>query len=105
MCIRDSDKDIKTGTKRMDEAYKECKDLAPKVAELGKRVAQLELKDMKGLKLFREALKLGTLALSPLDGNKIATKSFDLGMGVGGAVGSYAFDKITNGALEGTILS
>ncbi|NBZ88825.1 hypothetical protein [Stagnihabitans tardus] len=97
------DKDIAEKSKQMEALYKQTKDLAPKVAELGKRIAQLELKDMKGIKVFREALKLGTIALSPLDGNNIATKTFDLAMGLGGSAGGYAFDKITSGALEGSV--
>ena len=96
------DKDIKEKFKALEALYKETKDLAPKVAELGKRMVQIDLKEMKGLKLFREGLKLATLALSPLDGNNISTKAFDLGMGVGGTVGGYAFDKITSKAIEGS---
>ena len=37
------------------------------------------------------------------DGNKIATKAFDLGTGIGGSLGGYAWDKVSNGALEGTV--
>jgi len=32
-----------------------------------------------------------------------ATKGFDIGMGIGGAVGGYAYDKVTSGALEGSV--
>lgn len=97
------DKLIADKTKEMEALYKETKDLAPKVAELGKRVAALEQKDLKGLKIFREGLKFALLGLSPLDGNKIATKAFDLGMGVGGAAGGYAWDKLSQGVLEGSV--
>lgn len=96
------DKNITDKSKALEILYKETKDLAPKVAELGKRMVQIDQKDMKGLKLFREGLKLGTLALTPLDGNNIATKAFDLGMGLGGGAGGYAFDKISSKAIEGS---
>jgi hypothetical protein len=37
-----------------------------------------------------------------LDGNGVATKAKDIGMGVGGAVGGYAFDKISSKAIDGS---
>lgn len=86
-----------------EKLYETTKAWAPEIAKLGKRVADIEMKDMKGIKLFREGLKLATLALAPLDGNQIATKGFDIGMGIGGAVGGYAYDKFTSGALEGSV--
>jgi len=83
--------------------YADTKAWAPEVKKLSARMAELKLKDMKGLKIFREALKFAMLGLAPIDGNAIATTATSLGLGIGGAVGGYAYDKITNKALEGTI--
>ncbi len=66
------------------------------------RVKQLSMKDPKALKVFREGLKFASLALAPIDGNSVATTAKDLGMGLGGAVGGYAFDKISSKAIDGT---
>jgi len=85
------------------ELYSDLKSWAPTIKEAAKRVADLMLKDMKGLKVFREALKFAALGLAPLDGNNIATKATDLGLGLGGAVGGYVYDKITSKALDGTV--
>lgn len=82
--------------------YADTKKWAPEIKTVTDRVSKLELKDSKGLKLFREGLKIATLGLSALDGNGIATKAKDIGMGVGGAVGGYAFDKITSKAIDGS---
>jgi hypothetical protein len=97
------DRIIAEKSKEADALYETTKQWAPEIASLGKRVAELEVKDPKGVKIFREALKLGTLALAPLDGNQIATKGFDLGMGIGGAAGGYVYDKVSSGALEGSV--
>lgn len=83
--------------------YGEARNWAKSVKDLVARVKKLTLKDPKGLKVFREGLKFAALALSPIDGNSIATSAKDLGMGVGGAVGGYAYDKITSKALDGTV--
>lgn len=96
------DKVIKEKSTEAEKLYEETKKWAPVVADLGKRVKEIELKDPKGIKVFREGLKLATLALAPLDGNQIATKGFDLGMGIGGAAGGYVYDKVTSKALEGS---
>jgi hypothetical protein len=82
--------------------YADTKKWAPEIKTVSERVSKLELKDSKGLKLFREGLKIATLGLSVLDGNGVATKAEDIGMGVGGAVGGYAFDKISSKAIDGS---
>ncbi|WP_331252395.1 hypothetical protein [Ruegeria lacuscaerulensis] len=96
--------------KAVDEAiskvqimYADTRTWAPKIKDLMKRVAQLKIKDPKGLKVFREGLKFAALATSPIDGNAIANTTKDLALGVGGAVGGYAYDKITSKALDGTV--
>lgn len=83
--------------------YMTAKGWAKPVKKLDAEVDRLKQKDLKGLKVFREALKLSALALAPIDGNSIAASAKDLGMGIGGAVGGYAYDKITSKALDGTV--
>ncbi len=83
--------------------YDKIKTWAKTVADLGKRVKELELKDPKGLKVFREALKFCMLATSIFDGNKVATDMTNIGTGIITAGSSYVYDKITSKALEGTI--
>ncbi|WP_247676761.1 MULTISPECIES: hypothetical protein [unclassified Leisingera] len=83
--------------------YGDARDWASNIKELMKRVKALTIKDPKALKVFREGLKFAALALSPIDGNSIATGAKDLALGVGGAVGGYAYDKITSKALDGTV--
>lgn len=83
--------------------YADTRKWANTIKDLMKRVNQLKLKDPKGLKVFREALKLAALATSPIDGNSIATGAKDLALGVGGAAGGYAYDKLTNLALDGSV--
>jgi len=48
-------------------------------------------------------LKFAALALSPIDGNSIASSAKSLGLGVGGAVGGYVYDKISSKVLDGTV--
>jgi hypothetical protein len=83
--------------------YANMKSWVPKVKELVDRVGQLEIKDPKYLKVFREVLKFAALATSIFDGNEIAAKAKDIGMGIGAASVGYAFDKITSKAIDGTI--
>lgn len=83
--------------------YGDTRKWAAEVKALMKRVKQLQLKDSAGLKVFREALKLAAVPLAIIDGNSIATSAKDLGMGLGSAVGGYAYDKITSKALDGTV--
>jgi hypothetical protein len=54
-------------------------------------------------RIFREGLKVCSLALAPLDGNGIATTAKDLGLGIGSAVGGYAYDKICSKAIDGSV--
>ena len=83
--------------------FNKVKTWAPKVKELVDRVAELDIKDPKYLKVFREALKFAALATSIFDGNAVAEKAKDLALGLGGAAGGYVFDKIASKALDGTI--
>ncbi|MCB4458183.1 MULTISPECIES: hypothetical protein [Leisingera] len=83
--------------------YADARGWANNIKDLMKRVKALTIKDPKALKVFREGLKFAALALAPLDGNSIATGAKDLALGVGGAVGGYAYDKITSKVLDGTV--
>ncbi|OBY25635.1 hypothetical protein A9D60_21390 [Leisingera sp. JC1] len=83
--------------------YADARGWANNIKDLMKRVTALTIKDPKALKVFREGLKFAALALSPIDGNSIATGAKDLALGVGGAVGGYAYDKITSKVLDGTV--
>ncbi|WP_254604259.1 hypothetical protein [Leisingera sp. ANG59] len=83
--------------------YADARGWANNIKDLMKRVKALTIKDPKALKVFREGLKFAALALSPIDGNSIATGAKDLALGVGGAVGGYAYDKITSKVLDGTV--
>jgi hypothetical protein len=93
---------VETNIGKIHVMYADTKKWAPEIKTVSERVSKLELKDSKGLKLFREGLKFATLGLSVLDGNGVATKAKDIGMGVGGAVGGYAFDKISSKAIDGS---
>ena len=83
--------------------YAETRTWEKPVNDLTKRVKALEIKDPKALKVFREALKFAALGLSPIDGNSVATGAKELGLGVGGAVGGYAIDKIKGKMIDGTV--
>lgn len=83
--------------------YDTIKGWAKTVTELGNRVTELQLRDPKGLKVFREALKFCMLATAIFDGNSVAEKAKDLGMGIGAAGASYAYDKIVSKSVDGTI--
>ena len=83
--------------------YEKIKTWAKTVADLGKRVKELELKDPKGLKVFREALKFCMLATSIFDGNKVATDMTNIGTGIITAGSNYVYDKIASKALDGTV--
>jgi methyl-accepting chemotaxis protein len=99
----------KLGSKIMDligkvgTLYEKIKGWAKTVADLSKRVKDLELKDPKGLKVFREALKFCMLATSIFDGNKVATDMQNIGTGIITAGSSYVYDKIVSKSLDGTI--
>jgi len=88
---------------KIQTMYGEARGWAPTIKALMARVKTLTLKDPKGLKVFREGLKLVSLALSPIDGNSIATGASDLALGVGSAAGGYVYDKIVSKALDGTV--
>lgn len=88
---------------RIQFMYADSRKWADNIKDLMKRVKALTIKDPKALKVFREALKFAALGLSPIDGNSVATGAKDLALGVGGAVGGYAYDKITSKALDGTV--
>ncbi|WP_264214498.1 hypothetical protein [Leisingera thetidis] len=94
---------VQSAIDKIQIMYGEARDWASKIKDLMKRVTALTIKDPKALKVFREGLKFAALALSPIDGNSIATGAKDLALGVGGAAGGYAYDKITSKALDGTV--
>lgn len=96
-------KKVEAQIDRVTKMYDKARSWAAKIKDLMKRVAQLELKDSKGLKVFREALKLASTATGVLDGNSVATTAKDLGLGLGESLGGYAYDKITSKALDGTV--
>jgi hypothetical protein len=83
--------------------YETVKGWAKTVTDLNKRLDDLVLNDPKGLKVFREALKFCMLATAIFDGNDVASKAKDLGMGIGAAGASYVYDKIVSKAVDGTI--
>lgn len=83
--------------------YEKIKGWAKTVTDLSKRVKELESKDPKGLKVFREALKFCMLATSIFDGNKVATEMSNIGTGIIAASSSYVYDKIASKVLDGTI--
>jgi hypothetical protein len=93
---------VETQIGKIHAMYDDTKKWAPEIKVITTRVSALELKDSKGLKLFREGLKFAALGLSVLDGNGIANKAKDIGMGVGGAAGGYVFDKIAAKAIDGS---
>ncbi|MEX0302185.1 MAG: hypothetical protein AB3N24_07160 [Leisingera sp.] len=94
---------VQSAIDKIQIMYSDARDWANKIKDLMKRVKALTIKDPKALKVFREALKFAALATAPIDGNSIATGAKDLALGVGGAVGGYAYDKITSKALDGTV--
>lgn len=102
--VADIEKDLKKKEITVNSLYENTKKIAPDVKKLSDRMKTLELKDPKGLKAFREALKFAALGLAPLNGNGIADTASDLGMGLGGTLGGYAYDKLTSKSIDGTFL-
>ncbi|WP_375175990.1 hypothetical protein [Pseudooceanicola sp.] len=96
-------KKVQSQIDKVQKMYGDARNWANTIKDLMKRVQQLELKDSKGLKIFREALKLASTATSILDGNSVATTAKDLGMGLGESLGGFTYDKITSKALDGTV--
>jgi hypothetical protein len=94
---------VMTTITKIHTLYDDTKSWDKPVKDLSDRVNQLSIKDPKALKVFREALKFCMLATAPIDGNQIATKAKDLGMGLGGAAGGYVYDKICSKAIDGTV--
>lgn len=94
---------VQAAIDKIQKMYGEARTWADTIKGLMKRVGDLTLKDPKGLKVFREALKFCMLATSPINGNAIATDAKDLALGVGGAAGGYVYDKITSKAVDGTV--
>ncbi|EAQ03152.1 hypothetical protein OB2597_13448 [Pseudooceanicola batsensis HTCC2597] len=101
--LSDNYKKVQSQIDKVQDMYGDARKWANTIKDLMKRVAQVELKDSKGLKVFREALKLASAATGVLDGNSIATTAKDLGLGLGESLGGYAYDKITSKALDGTV--
>lgn len=102
LALVDMDSMVEEKSNKMEGMYKYVKDMSPHLAKVDKRITQLNLKDLKGVKIFREALKLGSVALSPLDGNALATKAYDLQFNISVSASSYAYDKLTAKALDGS---
>ena len=96
-------KDIATKNAEVMRMYEKTKTMAPQVKALLERLKALELKDPKGLKVFREALKFAVLGLAPLDGNGIANTAQNLGLGLGSALSGYGLDKTSSKYFEGTV--
>lgn len=88
---------------KVGEAFENAKEWGKTVADLGKRLKTLVLKDPKGLKVFREALKFCMLATSIFDGNKVADTMSNIGTGIITAGGLYVYDKIVSKSLDGTV--
>ncbi|WP_261399875.1 hypothetical protein [Leisingera daeponensis] len=95
--------EVQKAIDKIQTMYADARGWANNIKDLMKRVNALTIKDPKALKVFREGLKFAALALSPIDGNSIATGAKDLALGVGGAAGGYAYDKITSKVLDGTV--
>ena len=95
--------EVQNAIDKIQIMYADARGWANNIKDLMKRVKALTIKDPKALKVFREGLKFAALALSPIDGNSVATGAKDLALGVGGAVGGYAYDKITSKVLDGTV--
>jgi outer membrane murein-binding lipoprotein Lpp len=94
---------IMTYIGKIHDLYKTIQDWAPTVSSLSKRVKELEIKDPKALKIFREALKACMLVTSIFDGNKGATDVANIGTGIVTAGGLYVYDKIAQKSLDGTV--
>lgn len=88
---------------KIHELYADTKKWAPTVGKLAAQVKALEIKDPKALKIFREALKFLALATQIFDGNSVATKAKDVGMGIVTAGGLYAYDKLSSRAIGDTV--
>ncbi|MEX0370640.1 MAG: hypothetical protein AB3N09_08415 [Tateyamaria sp.] len=107
---RNFDKEMQSNYNKVQNAvtgiqsmYADSKSWAPKVKDLDSRVKKVELKDSKGLKVFRELVKVAGVATSVIDGNSVASKSGDLALGLGGAAGGYVYDKVVSKAIDGTV--
>lgn len=101
--LADNYKKVQSQIDRVSAMYADSRKWADIIKNLMKRLAKMELKDSKGLKVFREVLKAAGVAAGALDGNSVASTAKDLGMGLGEAGGGYVYDKITSKALDGTI--
>jgi len=88
---------------RIQLMYADTRKWAATIKDLLSRLAKMELKDSKGLKVFREVLKAVGAAAGAIDGNSVASSAQDLGLGLGESVGGYVYDKISSKALEGTV--
>jgi len=75
------------------------------VAELKKRVIELAKFRGGAYKVLDNVLSVSDIALAPLSGNGLVSGFTDLAQNLGPAAGSFAIDKITSVALEGTFLA
>jgi len=110
-----SPKDVQKHLDGLNAAIKQDIAVSIKGGELAVMKAWTELqgqrKEWKGFKikigvsivgrLATLAVGISALAASPWSGG--ASAATNLGLGIGGAVGGYAYDKFTNKAMEGTI--
>lgn len=71
---------------------------------LTQRVEELKIKDPKGLKAFRKALKYCNKAFSTLAGDTIKSGAVALAEDIGSAGASYVYDTLASKALKGTVL-
>ena len=71
---------------------------------LSRRVEELKIKDPKGLKAFRKALKYCNKAFSTLAGDTIKSGAVALAEDIGSAGASYVYDTLAPKTLKGTVL-
>lgn len=101
--LKTAEKAVDDQIKRVQTMYAEVKGWEPKVKTLADRVEDLSIKDPKGLKVFREGVKLSAIALGAIDGNKIADSADKLAQGLVPAATTYVYDKVVSKTMDGTV--
>ena len=84
--------------------YEKNTKMTKELKELAQRVEELKIKDPKGLKAFRKALKYCNKAFSTLPGDTIKSGAVALAEDIGSAGASYVYDTLASKALKGTVL-
>ena len=84
--------------------YEKNTKMTKALKELAQRVEELKIKDSKGLKAFRKALKYCNKAFSTLAGDTIKSGAVALAEDIGSAGASYVYDTLASKALKGTVL-